>query len=240
MDQPIPAQESNSVGVASDAASELNNLMHIISGTSNQIENIWEGREGSEKYFGMLRASIQRAEQITAHLVAQAGGANGKVLLHPDFQQLASRLSAPPPVRAPYQPTILIADDEEMTLTLLERLLSSKGYQVTGAQSGFECLDIFRRDPAVYDLVLLDFNMPFMNGHETFERLRVIHPEIDVVLTTGFIERERLEKMMAAGLSGFLQKPFGPELFAEVIDPILERRKARCLNSHQDGIAAAI
>ena len=47
-------------------ASELNNLIQIISGTSELIENIWEGIEGSEKYFAMLRASILRAEQVTA------------------------------------------------------------------------------------------------------------------------------------------------------------------------------
>ncbi|MDQ2868439.1 MAG: response regulator [Verrucomicrobiota bacterium] len=238
MDEPIPPSDATDDCVVSYAASELNNLMHIIAGTSHQIENIWEGREGSEKYFGMLRASIERAEQVTAHLVAQAGGTNGKVLLHPDLRKLASALSAPPPM--PYRSTILIADDEEMTLTLLERLLSGHGHHVVCAQSGFECLDIFRRDPAVYDLVLLDFNMPFMNGQETFERLRVINPAIDVVLTTGFIERARLSKMLAAGLSGFLQKPFGPEVLSELIDPMLQRRKARRTNTAEDGIAAAI
>ena len=59
----------------SKVASELNNLIQIISGTSLLIENIWEGSPGSEKYFEMLRASIERAEQVTAQLVAQAGGA---------------------------------------------------------------------------------------------------------------------------------------------------------------------
>src|SRR5213075_2538734 len=66
---------------------ELNNLIQIISGTSSLIENIWEGRPGSEKYFEMLRASIERAEQVTAQLVAQAGGTNRKKLLPPDLEQ---------------------------------------------------------------------------------------------------------------------------------------------------------
>src|SRR5205814_7251358 len=76
----------------SKVASELNNLIQIISGTSSLIENIWEGRPGSEKYFEMLRASIERAEQVTAQLVAQAGGADRKRVLRPDLEQ---RLTEP-------------------------------------------------------------------------------------------------------------------------------------------------
>src|SRR2546423_8210877 len=68
-------------------ASELNNLIQIISGTSSLIENIWEGSPGAEKYFEMLRASIERAEQVTAQLVAQAGGATSKRMLPPELEQ---------------------------------------------------------------------------------------------------------------------------------------------------------
>src|SRR5256886_4811706 len=71
----------------SKVASELNNLIQIISGTSSLIENIWEGTPGSEKYFEMLRASIERAEQVTAQLVAQAGGSNKKRVLPGDLEQ---------------------------------------------------------------------------------------------------------------------------------------------------------
>src|SRR3982750_845587 len=71
----------------SKVASELNNLIQIISGTSSLIENIWEGSPGSEKYFEMLRASVERAEQVTAQLVAQAGGASSKRLLPPGLKQ---------------------------------------------------------------------------------------------------------------------------------------------------------
>src|SRR5881392_470062 len=71
----------------SKVASELNNLIQIISGTSSSIENIWEGRPGSEKYYEMLRASIERAEQVTAQLVGGAGGTNCKSLLRSRAEQ---------------------------------------------------------------------------------------------------------------------------------------------------------
>src|SRR5438874_1851006 len=155
----------------SKVASELNNLIQIISGTSSLIENIWEGRPGSEKYFEMLRASIERAEQVTAQLVAQAGGTNRKRILSPNLEQHFDEvLIAGVPSQRKH--SILVVDDEPMALELLHGILTDAGYEVSVAQSGFECLDLFRRDGRAYDLILTDLSMPLMDGEETFLRLR--------------------------------------------------------------------
>ena len=140
------------------AASELNNLLEIISGTSSVIENIWEGGEGSQKYFEMLRTSVDRAAKVTA-------------------------------------------------------------------QSGFECLDIFRKRPHHFDLILLDLSMPFMDGEETFVRLRGINPEAVVLLSTGFMAQERLDRMTASGMAGFLRKPHRPDEVVAHVRAVLESAK---------------
>src|SRR5437762_13691187 len=67
------------------ATSELNNLLEIISGTSAAIENIWDGNDGSQKYFEMLRTSVERAARVTAQLAEHAGGSDKKVLFHPEL-----------------------------------------------------------------------------------------------------------------------------------------------------------
>jgi len=219
-------------------ASELNNLIQIISGTSELIENIWEGTEESEKYFAMLRASILRAEQVTTQLAAQAGGANGKLILHPNFQKTAEPAVSRP--RPPQPPCILVVDDEQMVLSLFRRVLTEGGYELVSAQSGFECLDLFRRDPEAYDLVLLDLAMPFMDGEETFERLRRISATIDVILTTGFCEEWRLERMMKAGLSGYLRKPLRNDEILRLAASIIARAKGKQSIRSRDGIAAAV
>ena len=217
----MPLSGHNSSGQGAEesgpkAASELNNLLEIIAGTSSLIENIWDGNDGSEKYFKMLRASIDRAADITAELVSQAGGSDEKVLLHPELAAFAPRRKAPAPP-TPSKRCILAVDDEPMNLVLAKRILSPAGFEVITAQSGFECLDLFRKGPARYDLVLLDLSMPFMDGEETFERLKNISPHVVVLLSTGFIEQERLDRMLAAGMSGFLRKPHRPaELVAHV------------------------
>ena len=213
------------ITLESKAASELNNLLQIISGTSTLIENVWEGAEESEKYFTMLRTSIERAEQVTAQLVARAGGTSGKVVLHPTFHQPAA--AVPAPATPTGQRSILITDDEVMALTLLQRLFSESGYHVTIAQSGFECLDVFRRQPQTFDLVLLDLAMPFMDGEETFGHLRRISSSLDVVLMAGFAEADRLERMMSAGLAGFLGKPFGTEEVLALANSVIERTRQR-------------
>ncbi len=219
----------------SKVASELNNLIQIISGTSSLIENIWEGNPGSEKYFEMLRASIERAEQVTAQLVAQAGGATSKRILPPDLEQrFDEALIAGAPNERKH--SILVVDDEPMALELLHSVLSDAGYDVAVAQSGFECLDLFRRDGPHYDLVLTDLSMPLMDGEETFQRLRQLAPTAKVVLMAGFVDSGQIEKMMSDGLSGFVGKPFAPVEILAVVTSVLSG--AESSKANPTGIAA--
>ena len=221
----------------SKVASELNNLIQIISGTSSLIENIWEGRPGSEKYFEMLRASIERAEQVTAQLVAQAGGTNRKRLLPSDLEQrFDEALIAGAPNQRKH--SILVVDDEPMALELLHGVLSDAGYEVAVAQSGFESLDLFRRDTHAFDLILTDLSMPLMDGEETFERLRQMSPTVNVVLMAGFVDSGRLEKMMNNGLSGFVGKPFAPVESLAVVTSVISA--ADQSKEGTSGIAAAV
>ena len=222
------SNSSTSVKSTTDATSELNNLLEIISGTSAAIENIWDGAKESQKYFDMLRTSIDRAARVTAQLVVHAGGSDKKVLFHPGLAAYTKRTNsepATPPSAATKRHSILAVDDEPMALVLSRKILTDSGFNVATAQSGFECLDLFRKNPAGYDLVLLDLSMPFMDGEETFGRLREIRPDIAVLLSTGFIAQDRLDRMMGAGMAGFLHKPHRPQELVKNIRAILESVK---------------
>jgi CheY-like chemotaxis protein len=216
-DGKTPTSKRNSISKdsVSKATSELNNLLQIISGTSAQIGNLWEGSDGSEQYLEMLRSSIDRAESVAAQLAERAGGTQQKVVMHPELKSFVKPKTIAEMPRA--KPTILVVDDESMALVLMKRLLSEAGYQAITAQSGFEALDLFRRQPHAFQLVLLDLTMPFMDGEETFQRLREIRSDIPVVLCTGFIRREHLDRLMTAGIAGFLRKPLAPD---EIIDHV--------------------
>src|ERR1700754_3284893 len=94
-------------------ASELNNLIQIISDTVAMLENIWEGAPDSERYFDMLRKSVDRAAKVTAQLVQHVGGTEKKILMHPALNEA---LTAPTPTRSPLHVSrcILVVDDEPM------------------------------------------------------------------------------------------------------------------------------
>ena len=217
-------------------ASELNNLLQIIAGTSALIENIWEGNEGADKYFGMLRESVARAAEVTTDLVELSGSMNGKIVMHPEFARL--RHARTEPAGDTPQKRILVVDDEKMLLILAGELLRGAGYAVVTAQSGFECLDMFRASPRRFDLVLLDLSMPLMDGEETFQRLRALRPEVRVMLCTGFVQQERLNHMLDSGLCGFIQKPLGPRGYLAAVRTALQQGAFATVNSSDVRCAA--
>jgi len=220
---PRTPRKSVSKESVSKATSELNNLLQIISGSSAEIGNLWEGSEGSDQYLNMLRSSIDRAEAVAAQLAELAGGTDQKVLMHPELTSFLKPTKIREMPRA--KPTILVVDDEQMALVLIKRLLSESGYQVVTAQSGFEALDL---------------TMPFMDGEETFHRLREIRADIPVVLCPGFIRRDRLDRLMKAGIAGFLRKPFAPDEIVDHIRGVLESVKyARLGGALPDGSSIA-
>jgi len=122
---------------------------------------------------------------------------------------------------------ILVVDDEPAARLLANRVFSEAGFEVTTVESGFECLDQFRKRPNWFDLILLDLSMPFMDGEETFRRLRAISPLVVVLLSTGFFAEAqgRVERMMAGGLTGFIRKPHRPDELLAKVQSILERVK---------------
>ena len=219
------AANTSSAEFLTGPASELNNLIQIVSGTVSQLENIWEGTPESEKYFEMLRVSVGRAAKVTAELVKHIGGTDQKVLLRP--ARAAARIPAPAPAppRVPTKRSVLVVDDEPMALALSKVILTQAGFDVVTAQSGFEALDIFQKNPSRFALVLLDLTMPILNGEETFHRLRAMDPDVAVLLNTGFIEKHHLERMMADGLAGFLRRPYQPSEVIAQIESVLAARR---------------
>jgi two-component system, cell cycle sensor histidine kinase and response regulator CckA len=122
---------------------------------------------------------------------------------------------------------ILVVDDDPAARVLAHRVFSEAGFEVATVQSGFECLEKFRKGPNWFDLILLDLSMPFMDGEETFRRLRAINPNVVVLLSTGFLAQaqDRIDRMLAAGMAGFIRKPHRPDELLAQVQATLERVK---------------
>jgi CheY-like chemotaxis protein len=230
--------KTESAEIIPAAASELNNLLQIIAGTAAMLENIWDGTPGSEKYFDMLRLSVDRAAEVTAQLVKQVGGTSKKVLLRPELATFAKGMPLPRPTRGKMR-CVMVVDDEPMALILAKQVLEQAGFDVVTAQSGFEAVDLFRKHLGRFDLILLDLSMPIMDGEETFNRLCAIDSQVVVLLNTGFIEKHRLDRMIAAGLAGFLRRPYRPSEVIEQIQSVLESVKRSRTDASPDAVAAS-
>ncbi len=114
------------------------------------------------------------------------------------------------------QPKVLVVDDLEQNIRLLEAVLGSNGYDVRSASSGPEALERVRED--VPDIVLLDIQMPGMNGYEVCRRLRenAATQFLPVVMVTSSDQEVRVNAI-EAGADDFIIKPFNKqELLARV------------------------
>jgi CheY-like chemotaxis protein len=104
---------------------------------------------------------------------------------------------------------ILVVDDEVVVRMTAKLALERRGFTVALAENGRECVDMVRRSPERFDVVLLDMAMPVMGGEEAFNQLMEIRPELLVVASSGYDETETVARF-GQGLAGFLQKPYTP------------------------------
>jgi len=99
---------------------------------------------------------------------------------------------------------ILLVDDETDFLWLTTRMLEEAGYHVFEARNGEEALTRFLKD--IPDLVLMDYRMPGKNGLETSLQMKQLHPEIPIVITTGYAEIRVAVNAMKAGIYDYVTK----------------------------------
>ena len=118
--------------------------------------------------------------------------------------------------------TVLLVDDEEAIRALGARMLVSLGFTVVTAADGREALEIYRayRDEIV--LVLLDHTMPHMDGEETLPELRLLDPQVRVVMSSGYAESDIALRFAGEGPAGFLQKPYTLAELREGLQAALE------------------
>jgi len=111
---------------------------------------------------------------------------------------------------------LLIEDELEVAENAAE-LLAEEGYKVIQVHDGFEALKIYERIGKRIGLVILDFFLPIMDGDAVFDELKILNPDVDVVLSSGFAEENKISAMLAQGLRGFIPKPYSREkLLAQV------------------------
>ncbi len=119
---------------------------------------------------------------------------------------------------------VLVVDDEESIREIAAMMLENTGIKtVFTAEDGRKALDIYSQHRQQIDIVLLDYTMPHMDGEETFRRLRMIDPDVRVVLASGYSKQSIQDRFAGKGLSGFIQKPYSPEALEQIVRQAFEK-----------------
>ncbi len=124
---------------------------------------------------------------------------------------------------------ILVVDDDQAILKLAERLLTSAGHSVVGAENAVQAMELL--NSGHFDLLLSDANMPQYSG---FDLIRTVKnnpafQKMAVAMLTGRKERRDIEQAVKLGVDDYIVKPFDPVLVLQKIEALLEKKPPQSL-----------
>jgi DNA-binding NtrC family response regulator len=117
---------------------------------------------------------------------------------------------------------VLVVDDDAVVGQSINRVLSAQGFQVREAMSGSEALEELKHQS--YDMVFTDLRMPGMDGLDMAARVKKSHPQLPVLVITGYGTEASERKAHDLGVAGFLHKPLSPATIVENAERVLRER----------------
>ena len=110
---------------------------------------------------------------------------------------------------------VLLVDDEEAFLESMSERMRLRGMDVTTASSAKEALVVIESD--IFDAVILDIQLPEMDGMAVLKKIKAKHPEAQIILLTGHASLEKGVEAMKIGASDYLEKPADMETLSKKI-----------------------
>lgn len=114
--------------------------------------------------------------------------------------------------------TILVVDDDETARIVLTRLLALLGHTAESAESGLEA--IARVGNTSYDLLIIDLNMPVMDGLETLKQIKGMKPAQAALIVSGDPRDARIQEALQQGAAGLIMKPVQLDNLKDALDRI--------------------
>ncbi len=103
------------------------------------------------------------------------------------------------------QPTVLVVDDDPALQTLFKQFLKKAGFGRIVVGSGAEAIAYAEKQ--TFDLVFLDLKLPDIGGDELYAKLKAMHPDLPIVIITGYPDSEILSKILSSGPVTVIKKP---------------------------------
>jgi signal transduction histidine kinase/ActR/RegA family two-component response regulator len=123
---------------------------------------------------------------------------------------------------------ILMVDDEPAIIKAVSKMLTRLGYKVTSQTDSVKALEIFKKQPDQFDLVLTDLTMPQLTGEKMAAQIIELRPGIPIILCTGFSASTTKEELLTAGITTIVNKPIVKEKLAETIRNTLDGKLTSC------------
>jgi DNA-binding LacI/PurR family transcriptional regulator/signal transduction histidine kinase/ActR/RegA family two-component response regulator len=171
---------------------------------------------------------IVRGHRGGIRVVSRPGSGTSFEVFLPTLPKVSAtpkRSTVPPPWRG--EGTILVADDEPTLVRVAERLLTRIGFSVITAADGQEAVDAFQDIAGDVDCVILDISMPGLGGVSAMKAIRQIRPEIPVILTSGYSEKEAIASTDNQAPEAFIQKPYDAKTLRHALQRILRQNRKK-------------
>ena len=117
----------------------------------------------------------------------------------------------------PENKTILVAEDVENNFILVKWILAESNFTVVRASNGEEAVEIFKSGKHI-DIIIMDIKMPKMTGIEATKLIREINADIPVIAITAYAQEKDREKILEAGFSDYISKPFKKNELASILN----------------------
>jgi two-component system OmpR family response regulator len=124
---------------------------------------------------------------------------------------------------------ILVVDDEESIRNLLCETLRLGGFTPTAAKSGADAISLIRRE--AFDLVLLDINMPIVDGFKVLEKIKALKKELPIIMLSARSDKSDVIAGLKDGADDYISKPFSIEELITRIETVLRRANPVSQNS---------
>ncbi len=151
---------------------------------------------------------IVRAHGGAIRVQSQPGSGTTFTLLLPAIRARMPQRPAPRRAGLKRGTCVLVVDDEPEVREVVRAILEQRGARVLAAANGPEAIELFSAQADQIDVVLLDLTMPGMSGAEVYEQLVRIRPDVRVVVSSGYGEREIAQRIGDRAPAGFVRKPF--------------------------------
>ena len=117
---------------------------------------------------------------------------------------------------------LLYIDDDDALIYLVKRMLERRGYTVSGYTDAREALEVLRTSPGAFDLVVTDYNMPYLSGLEVARAVRNLQPGMPVGIASGFIDAVLLAQAADTGARELIVKAATVEIYCEAIERLAQ------------------